>query len=131
CAFDDSFEPPRSGWTHAAAVGVDDWRVLEFPMTRSPPSAFHSENSGEAKDAALISPDIDIPEGAFLTFFHTFELEEGVDGGRIEGAADGATFMVLGSMIFEGGYNGSIDGVAAWTGGTIDSMKPVRINLEG
>jgi hypothetical protein len=131
CAFDDSFEPPRNGWAHAAAVGEDDWRVVASPEARSPPSAFHSENSGDAKDAALTSPAIDIPEGAFLTFFHTFDLEEGFDGARIEASADGETFTDLGSMILEGGYNGSIDGVAAWTGGTIGAMKAVRVSLEG
>ena len=86
---------------------------------------------GDAKDAALDSPAIDIPEGAFLTFFHTFELEEGFDGARIEASVDGSTFTDLGSMILEGGYNGSIDGVAAWTGGTLGSMKAVRVSLDG
>jgi hypothetical protein len=79
----------------------------------------------------LTTPAIDVPAGAVLTFFHTFELEEGFDGARLEGSADGETFTDLGSMILEGGYNGSIDGVAAWTGGTIGAMRPVRVNLAG
>ena len=130
CIFEDSFEPPRSGWTHSAAVGVDDWRVINFARSRSPPSSFHSSNTGDRKDASLVTPPIDIPEGAVLTFFHTFELENGFDGGVLEASVDGIQWMDLGPGIFEGGYNDSLDGMAAWTGGTIGAMRAVRVSLD-
>jgi hypothetical protein len=136
CAFEDDFEPADAGWTHAAAVGADDWRVVTFDRSRSPTRSFHASNQGVEKDASLVTPPLEVPAGAFLTFWHTYELEEGFDGAVIEASTDGgASWAGLGTSIREGGYGGTIftagRPLASWTAGTLGPMTPVRVALDG
>jgi hypothetical protein len=136
CAFEDRFEPAEAGWTHGATVGTDDWRVVTFDRSRSPTRSFHAANQGVEKDASLVTPPVDVPPGAFLTFWHTYELEEGFDGAVIEASTDGgATWTDLGASVREGGYTGTIftgrTPLAGWTGGILGDMTPVRVALDG
>jgi hypothetical protein len=136
CAFDDDFEPVQGGWTHAADLGTDDWRVVTFDRSHSPTRSFHTSNQGLEKDASLVMPPIDVSPGAFLTFWHTYELEEGFDGAVIDISIDGgASWVELGTSIREGGYSGTIFAngrpLPSWTGGIPGVMMPVRVALDG
>ncbi len=135
CGFEDSLEPPRDGWQHMAATGPDDWTLTDFERSHSPTRSFHGPNTGQPKDASLITPPFDVPPGSALSFWHTFELEEGFDGAWLEISGDGGTtWKDLGPEIFEGGYNGSISttsgAAAGWTGGEIREMTKVSVSLD-
>ena len=135
CSFEDSFEPPREGWSHTALLGLDDWRIEEFASSHSPTKSFHGANPGLTKDSVLVTPPFDVVPGMVFSFWHTFELEENFDGARLEISEDGgASWADLGSAIFAGKYNGVISlptgPVPAWTGGTIQDMNRVSVALD-
>jgi hypothetical protein len=136
CILNDTFDPPSVVWAHAARLGTDEWKIVPFAQSHSPTSSFHSPNRGEAKDAFLISPALDIPAESVLSFWHTYELEDGYDGARVEISADGgSTWADLGPSITEGAYTGFIsspeDGssMPAWTGNRVGGMALVSISL--
>jgi len=140
CAISADFESPAAGWTHAAVLGIDDWRPVPYDEARSPPTAFHSDNPGQQKDASLVTPPVDIPPGAVLSFWHAFEFESGFDGSLLEITTDGgATWTDLGPAIVEGTYNGTITVAEGdlvverpcWTGGALGAMVPVRVPMSG
>jgi hypothetical protein len=137
CGIRDALDPPSAGWSHSAAVGVDDWAVVAFERAHSPPAVYRSINRGRLKDASLVSPPVDVTSGTVLAFWHTFEFEPGFDGARLEiSTDDGATWTDLGPAIFQGGYNGLFPLPEApetlapgWTGGGIGPMTLVKVSL--
>lgn len=100
-------------------------------------SAF-APNRGNISDqrlqlAAAISP----VAGASLTFWHSYDMENGFDGGVLEGSTNGgATWFDMGLYITSGGYNGEISlqfdnplaGHAAWTGNS-EGYVQTSVNL--
>ncbi len=135
CQFEDTLEPPRDGWMHTASFGPDDWEIREFDRSHSPKRSFHGPNRGQPKDAALVMPPVDIEPGSALSFWHTYELEEGFDGAAIQISTDqGVTWADLGHEIFEGHYTGDIftpEGpLPGWTGGTLQKMSKVSVSLD-
>jgi hypothetical protein len=64
-----------------------------------------------------------------LRFYHWFDLEEGYDGGRVEGTADGVTWTVLVPLL--GAYTApvvALDGDSAWTGAS-SAWQPALLDL--
>jgi hypothetical protein len=136
CGFEDSLEPPLPGWAHSAEVGPDDWEVVGFAGSRSPTRSWHAKNLGVLKDASLRIPPVDIEASDVLTFWHTFEFEDGFDGALLEISTDGgSSWTSLGASIVEGGYNGSVfvpggGSTPGWTEGGLGPMTPVRVALD-
>ncbi|MBI3736913.1 hypothetical protein HY256_10420 [Candidatus Sumerlaeota bacterium] len=141
-SFNDMLEPlPDAGWTHNAAIGVDDWASVVFAQASSPTHAWFSADVSSYKDDFLITPPLTISADAFLGFMHTYKFESGsedYDGGVIEISTDGGTnWTDLGPSIVQGGYNGLISssfgspigGRAAWSGGVVGTMSEVRVSL--
>ena len=135
--FQDNFEGPDKGWTHRANVGQDDWRLVA-DRAHSPSHAMFASDAPSRKDDSLFSPPIVLPPQAVLTFWHTYDLEDGYDGGVLEISTDnGATYTDLGAQIVSGGYDGPISNVynspiagrPAWTGNTLASWYQVAVNL--
>jgi|GEM_PF-1086907 hypothetical protein len=135
--FQDNFEGTDKGWTHRANVGQDDWRLVT-ERAHSPSHAMFASDASVRKDDSLFSPPIVLPAQAMLTFWHTYDLEDGYDGGVLEISTDnGATYTDLGAQIVSGGYDGPISAVynspiagrPAWTGNTLASWYQVAVNL--
>jgi len=135
--FWDDFEGPDKGWTHRANVGQDDWRLVT-DRAHSPSHAMFASDAPARKDDSLFSPPIILPPQAMLTFWHTYDLEGGYDGGVLEISTDnGATYTDLGAQIVSGGYdkpisavhNSPIAGRPAWTGNRLASWYQVAVNL--
>ncbi|MBI4602582.1 MAG: hypothetical protein HY721_11540, partial [Planctomycetes bacterium] len=134
CELEDSLEPPVDGWTHSAAVGPDDWSLVELDRSHSPTRSWHAPNPGLEKDASLVLPRIEAPEGAVLSFWHTYQLEAGFDGAVLEVSDDeGLSWQDLGPEIFLGGYTDLIStaggSIPGWTGGAIGDMTLVSASL--
>lgn len=133
-SFEDRFEPPDPGWTHSAARGEDDWRVATFASSHSPTRSYHAGNDGAAKDAALVSPPLDVSAEDWFSFWHTFELETGYDFARLEISTDGGRRWIdLGEDIVEGGYDATeipgFDLPFGWTGGAVGKMRHVWVDV--
>ncbi|MBP7146660.1 MAG: M36 family metallopeptidase [Acidobacteria bacterium] len=139
--------PERGGWFRD-----DDPAPVE---PRSPSRAWHAfdpdnpvlgANDGLAWE--LRSDTLTVTPSTILTFFHAFQTEGGFDGGVAEYAVVDPTtgqvgsFQDLGPFLYEGGYNGRIEatstggvnnnplfGRAAWTGGSLGTMRRVRAML--
>jgi len=135
--FQDDFEGPDKGWTHRADVGQDDWRRVT-DRAHSPSHAMFASDAPVRKDDLLFSPSIALPSQAVLTFWHTYDLEDGYDGGVLEISTDnGASYTDLGAQITSGGYDGPISpvynspiaGRPAWTGNKLASWRQVTVNL--
>jgi uncharacterized repeat protein (TIGR01451 family) len=114
-----------AGWTHSAAVGADDWQVVnDRDHTMIGFWSWFSSDAASLKDDRLVSPAFDLGVGSpSLQFWHWVDLQEGFDGGVLEISVDnGQSWTDLGGDITAGAYDGSlfgdnpIAGRSAWTG---------------
>jgi len=136
--FDDLEPTEETGWLHYAGQGTDSW-ALSTDYSNSPTHSWHSNDEGSITDDYLITPSIAIGSNARLSFYHTYQLEEGYDGAVIEISTTGSSgiFDDLGSYILQGEYDmiissswsSPIGGRMAWTGGSLGAMTPVVVNL--
>ena len=136
--FDDLEPTEETGWLHYAGQGTDSWAVLT-DYSNSPTHSWHGNDEDAITDDYLITPSIAIGSNARLSFYHTYQLEQGYDGAVIEISTTGSsgTFSDLGSYILQGeydmvidtGYSSPISGSMAWTGGSLGAMTPVVVNL--
>jgi hypothetical protein len=134
-AFWDDFDPVKETWTHSATQGIDDWGP-STARSHSLVTAYFSSEPATVKDDYLITRVITMPANGQLTFWHTYQMENGFDGSVIEISTDGGvTFTDLGSHITSGGYTGvlargsPIYGRQAWTGGTLGVWSQVVVGL--
>ncbi|MEN6624752.1 MAG: S8 family serine peptidase [Candidatus Sumerlaeia bacterium] len=141
----DSLDPqPRSGWTHKAATGTDNWKYTISTGTwcsgyaRSTPNAWNSASVATVNDNYLVMPPVTVTPIMQMSFWHTYELENGFDGARIEISTDnGANWKDLGANIVQGqytgvissSYNSPIASQSAWTGGVLGPMSQVVVEL--
>ena len=137
--FSDDMENGDGNWTKHAN-GSTPWSIVSTNYAHSGSHALFSADEGAIKDDAIDTYEIDLrnASSATLTFYHTYELENGYDGAVIEISTDGGqTFTDLGSKITQGGYNGTIStsyqspiaGRNAWTGGSLGTMSQVVVDL--
>ncbi|HNT37057.1 MAG TPA: GC-type dockerin domain-anchored protein, partial [bacterium] len=129
----------KAGWQHGATVGTDDWGIISFAGANTGSYAWFKNNPTTTSDTWLQVPAVNLEGKSQLSFWHTFEFEEGgYDGGVLEISTDGGTtWQDLESRIIQNGYNGVISdfggnplGVRpAWVSGTIGSMMQVLVDL--
>lgn len=134
----DDFEPtPEPDWTHNADQGDDNWRHDTSSYAHSSSNVYiYEPGTDYISDARLITQVFS--GGSEFSFWHTYNFEEEYDGGVIEISTDGGnTWTDLGPYITQGGYNNTIDtgydspiaGQEAWSGGTLNSMTEVKVDL--
>jgi len=137
--FDDMESGQQPHWTvSSTGFGTNDWAIVTSPNARSGQNVWFVADEATIADKFLdLTIDINAPF-TDLEFFHTFQFENGFDGGVLEISDDGgATFQDLGASILEGGYNGAISGCClnpianrdAWTGGALGTMTRVLVDL--
>lgn len=115
-----------AGWTSSTAGGTAWATSTAQPDT--PPNAAFAADPGAITDNQLISPSIAIDSvNAQLTFRHSYDLENGYDGGVLELSINGGAFadiLSLGGSFVTNGYNQTIStyyqnplaGRNAWSG---------------
>ena len=135
---DDMEGGPMPFWTVSRVGGVFDWAIITSANAQSPTHVWQVVDEGTIADHYLdlsVTPVLPFTE---MRFHHTFQMEDGFDGGVLEVSIDGGSnFSDLGPSIVSGGYNGSINnccgnpisGRSAWTGGTLGAMTEVRVDL--
>jgi hypothetical protein len=121
----DSVTPPAlpPGWTSFGP----GWGTTAANAD-SPPNAVFATDYPSASDDTLVSPAVTVASSnAQLTFRHTYDLEDGYDGGVLEVSIDNGVFtdaLNAGATFGANGYNGTISsyygnplaGRQAWTG---------------
>jgi len=127
-----------AGWAHAAAQGVDDWRVSTSQNhTTGGARSFASDDVSTNADKFLVAPLKNLTASSVLTFWHRYVFESNYDGGVLEISTDGGTsWQDLGPSITSGGYNDTIyswadtplAGRDVWSG-TQSSWGQVSVNL--
>ncbi|MEJ2420260.1 MAG: hypothetical protein P8018_00785 [Acidobacteriota bacterium] len=138
--FEESSGEPDAGgtWTHEALSGEDLWVQSTDGFPHSASHTFYARDVEHLNDDVLVTPSFAVTSSTVLTFYHTYQLDDGYDGAVIEISTDGGgTWNDLGSYITQGGYNGTIPsdfgnpigGRSAWTGGTLGTETQVVVDL--
>ncbi len=133
----ESFDGTVTGWQSQVidGHGNNNW-VLTDTFAHTDPNAYFAPAPSTRSDTALISPSISIPEEAIdlrLHFYHAWDLEFQLDGGRLEVQLNGGDWIGVGdegsgTQFLSRGYTASIRGTGppnsrssfagkeAWTG---------------
>lgn len=134
-----------SGWVNAASGLSTGWRTVSSPR-HTPPNSVFAPDPADISDATLTSPSIPIATVfAQLSFAHSYEMEDGYDGGVLEIAYNNGPFNDIinaGGSFVSGGYNDTIapdfnNPIAdrdAWTGssgGFITSTVNLPVTAAG
>jgi hypothetical protein len=126
--FDDVIAPSLpAGWS-SEILGVGSSWAGSTDQSDTPPNSAFAENTDEVADNRLISPSISINTvNAQLTFRHSFNTEDGFDGGVLEISSNGGQFLDIlaaGGTVVTNGYNDTLSAYydnplaerPAWTG---------------
>jgi len=108
----ESFDGAVAGWTSQATTGSNAW-ILTTTQSHSPPTSFYAPGPASKTTTNLTSPAIPIPANGTnlqFKFWHSYNLENGRDGGKLEFSIDGgAWFDVIssgsGAVFASNGYN--------------------------
>ncbi|MEM7395175.1 MAG: hypothetical protein AAF492_22820, partial [Verrucomicrobiota bacterium] len=112
--FFDDMESGVNGWTVSHGDGASDWAQVTTDA-HSPATSWFAADVGNETDQYLVSPPLDLPPNAILSFQHYFDFEADgdgyYDGGVIEisTAGPGGPWADLGGQITRNGYSGTID----------------------
>ncbi|MEP7339020.1 MAG: M36 family metallopeptidase [Acidobacteriota bacterium] len=97
-----------AGWTTSSTAGITSWTTSTTSPDTAPNAAF-TPNGGSVGSSTLISPNIPISiAGARLTFRHSYDFEEGFDGGALEikiGAGSFTDILTAGGAFLTTPYN--------------------------
>jgi len=106
-SFSDTMEAGVNGWAVSHASGSLDWTQVTTASHSSSHSWFASDLA-TVNDQSLRSPLIAVGAGAVLSFWHSYNLESGYDGGVVEASVNGTTWTDIGTNATSGGYNSTI-----------------------
>ena len=105
--FSDTMESGVNGWVVSHASGSLDWSQITTTSHSSSHSWLATDIS-TVSDQYLRSPLISVAAGGVLSFWHSYNLESGYDGGVVEASLDGTTWTDIGTNATQGGYNATI-----------------------
>lgn len=131
----ETFDGAVTGWASQATTGSNDW-TLSTAQNHSPPASYFAPGPASKTTCNLTSPSISIPAGATslqFRFWHSYSLQAGQDGGRLEFSINGGTWFDVtssnsGTAFASNAYNTTINntgkpadrsefaGLRAWSG---------------
>jgi Zn-dependent metalloprotease len=110
--FSDNVEGGVGGWTVSHSGGTEDWTQVTS-AARSPDHSWFASGARTANEQYLVSPPIQIGSDQLLSFWHTYEMEQGFDGGVVEVSIDaGTSWTDLEPLLSLHGYDMTINGGA-------------------
>ncbi|MBY4678184.1 M36 family metallopeptidase [Marinobacterium arenosum] len=106
---EDDMENGSALWTVSHGSGNVDW-ALGNDNPNSPSHAWFAEDIATSSDQylSLASPLL-LGDEALLRFWHHYDTEADWDGGVVEISADGGSWTDLGTLMFQNGYNSTIN----------------------
>jgi hypothetical protein len=106
-ALSDSMESGTGGWSVSHGSGSGDW-ALVTSASHSATHSWYAADLAVVSDQYLTSAYLSVGSGATLSFWHSYNLESGYDGGVVEISTNGTTWVDLGSSSTQNGYNSTI-----------------------
>ena len=114
----ENFDGTLSGWSSQATTGANSWS-LSTALSHSPTKSYFAPAPSSKTSCALTSPAISIPSGASnlqLKFWHRYELQSGLDGGKLELSIDGGAWFDIidtgsGAAFASNAYNTTMSSV--------------------
>ncbi len=146
-AIDDDVESGTGPWTVETAVDdagdtSNNWSIVAGATAHSPTHAWFTADEPNHKDDRLVAGPFTLGSGtSTLSFWHTYNLENGWDGAVLELSTDGTSWQdvtAAGGVFLAGGYTGTIRtsangnplaGRDAWTDDITGSFEEVRVDL--
>lgn len=104
--FNDSVEGGANGWA-ASKTGGSDWYITASG-SHSPVQSWFAAGDSGGGDQFLTRSSIVVSNGAVLSFWHSYDLERGYDGGVVEISTDGSIWSDVGGGATLNGYNATI-----------------------
>jgi hypothetical protein len=150
--FVTSFTPGPANCTPTGTCALGTNWATSTTNPFSPPNCAFHDAPGCVTDSSMDTPSFyyngpsGTSSGAFLSFYHSYDLQSGFDGAVLEISINGGPFtdiIAAGStFLFGNGYNGTIStgfqspiaGRSAWTGNsggyirTLVNMPPAAVN---
>lgn len=139
--FNETFDPTTLTWNHYAEnpngnYAPDDWHLVSS-RSHSATHSFFASDPDQLKDSSLETQQFIATTGQMFKFWHTYNFENRCDGGVLEISVGGGAFSeITRTQITQNTYTNTltcgtnpIKGRYAWTGGTLGTMKQVKVNL--
>lgn len=136
----DNLETQTALWQEASPPGSSPswvWKTGSYYHNGS--KVWFAPDSGARNDAYLIHGALVLDPGYWYTysFWQTYKLEGGFDGGVLEITTTGTNWQDLGNHMLQNGYtmtisteySSPISGRSAWSGGSLAAMKQVLVDL--
>lgn len=129
----DAMEGGVNGWTTQLDQGLVNWGQVTT-SSHSPTHSWFTPNQDSVKDNSLISPVFTVPVNGLLTFWHSFNLESGYDGGVLEIRPEGGAWVTnVEGLLVGGGYTHTLStccsnplpGRRAWSGNSNGYIQTV------
>lgn len=95
----ETFDGTVGGWTSTADTGANSWS-LSTAQAHTPARSYFAAAPSTRSTTSLVSPAINVPAGATdlqLRFWHSYNLQAGLDGGRLEFSVGGAAWFIAGA----------------------------------
>jgi hypothetical protein len=105
--YSDNMENGANGWIVSRASGSTNW-VQVSTSSHSPTHSWYAADLGAINDLYLRSPLINVGAGDVLSFWHSYSMESGFDGGVVEISTNGTAWLDLGSASTQNGYVSTI-----------------------
>ncbi len=103
--FTEDIESGATNWNLENILGDSTWHISSA-ASQSPEHSWFSPNSAQDNFQRITLQPVSVPEGAQLSFFHSYDTEFGWDGGFVEISTDnGSSWTDLGPYFTMNGYN--------------------------
>ena len=131
--FYDQVESGTNSWVPTKTGSGANWYIAAT-SNHSPTHSWFATDNVVTSDQFLARSGIVVSNGATLSFWHSYDLESGWDGGVVEISTNGTTWTDLGTNATQNGYTGTlgtgnpIAGRRAFTGssgGFIETKIPL------
>ena len=96
----ENFEASPGGWASQAGTGTNEW-TLTSALSHSPAVSYFAPAPETKSTVNLTSPLIPVPSNATnlqLRFWHSYNLQSGQDGGKLEFSIDGGAWFDVTSV---------------------------------
>lgn len=136
----DNLETPSTLWQKSTATGFTDvWSNKTGAYFHAGSKIWFAAGVNRVNDSSLLLGPLNLSAGFWYTFsfWQTYKQDSGYDGLVLEISTDGLQWQDAGPWIYQNGYRRQIEsrtspvsGRNAWTGGKLESMKQVLVNLQ-
>jgi subtilisin family serine protease len=106
--FSDDMENGGGLWNVSHGAGSRDWTLAAVNPHGGASAWFASDPATPSDQYLATASALTVPPNGQLSFWHSFNMEAGFDGGVVEISTDGAVWTDLGPLMTQGGYNSTI-----------------------